>query len=198
MHPVFLAALRSLGGWPDTDIPTRSGTIPAHVRVPADWLGDAFVIPSPEPETVKVRVAADVPARIRPLFAQLIAKPGSAMANVRESSPAQPDQTCHHHAADTGDAAQEICPRRSPHRAGGKLRNPVLAYCDDHQLSARLTPKQRASAFAVSPHALACQATGPPRLRRALRLLGFPAPVQRGFLPLEWWATTLAGVVGTG
>ena len=114
MHPVFLAALRSLGGWPDTDIPTRSGTIPAHVRVPADWLGDAFVIPSPEPETVKVRVAADVPAGIRPLFAQLIAKPGSAMANVRESSPAQPAQTSLTQPAQTKSQAADTTPGEAP------------------------------------------------------------------------------------
>jgi murein L,D-transpeptidase YafK len=94
MHPVFLAALRSLAAWPVTAIPTEAGTIPAHVRVPADWIADAFVIPAPAPETVKVRVAAAVPARIRPFFGQLLSpKPGSPAANVRESSPTQPAQT---------------------------------------------------------------------------------------------------------
>jgi murein L,D-transpeptidase YafK len=94
MHPVFLAALRSQVAWPVTAIPTEAGTIPAHVRVPADWIADAFVIPAPAPETVKVRVAADVPARIRPFFGQLLsAKPGGPAATVRESSPARPAPT---------------------------------------------------------------------------------------------------------
>jgi murein L,D-transpeptidase YafK len=94
MHPVFLAALRAQGGWPVTAIPTEAGTIPAHVRVPADWIADAFVIPDPEPQTVKVRVAAAVPSRIRPFFGQLLSpKPGSPTAAMRESSATQPAQT---------------------------------------------------------------------------------------------------------
>ena len=111
MHPVFLAALRAQSG-PGTPIPTDSGTIPAHVRVPADWIADAFVIPAPEPEIVKVRVAAAVPSRIRPFFAPLLsAKPGSPAATVRESAPAQPAPT-KSQAADTrpGEAPAQTKP----------------------------------------------------------------------------------------
>jgi murein L,D-transpeptidase YafK len=109
MHPIFLAALRAQGGWPDSAIATEAGTIPGHVRVPADWLGDAFIISPPEPEIVKVRVAADVPARIRPLFGQLIAKPGSpAAAAVRERAPA-PAQP-----APTKSRAADAAPGEAP------------------------------------------------------------------------------------
>src|SRR5262249_14216425 len=76
MNLTYVSALRSNGG-PGADIRTASGTIPAHVRPPADWLPQedtrvrVFAIPSPEPKTVQVRVVAAVPSSMAAFFAQL-------------------------------------------------------------------------------------------------------------------------------
>ena len=105
MNPIFLSALRSHGG-PGTAIRTASGTIPAHVQPPADPLSqgtspNVFVIPSPEPKTVQVRVASAVPSGIAAFFGQLFgSEPDNPTANVRESSLTQPAQT-NSQAADT-------------------------------------------------------------------------------------------------
>jgi murein L,D-transpeptidase YafK len=71
MHPTFLSALRAHGG-PGTEIITASGTIPAHVRPPADpSAAVVFVIPFPEPKTVRVRVASAAPNSIGTFFGPL-------------------------------------------------------------------------------------------------------------------------------
>jgi murein L,D-transpeptidase YafK len=98
MNSTFLAALRSNGG-PGTAIPTPSGTIPPHVRPPADSFSQgtsatAFAIPSPEPKTVQVRVASAAPSSIGAFFGQLFgSKRDNPTANVRESWLTQRAQT---------------------------------------------------------------------------------------------------------
>jgi murein L,D-transpeptidase YafK len=106
MNPTFLSALRSNGG-PGTAIRTASGTIPAHVRPPADSLSQGtaasvFAIPSPEPKTVQVRVASAAPSSIGAFFGQLSGS--NPTVNVRESSLTQPAQT-KSQAADTAPSA---------------------------------------------------------------------------------------------
>ncbi len=95
MNPTFLSALRAHGG-PGTAIRTASGTIPAHVRPPADSLSQGtaagvFAIPSPEPRTARVRVASAAPSSIGAFLGQLFGS--NPTVNVRESSLTQPAQT---------------------------------------------------------------------------------------------------------
>jgi murein L,D-transpeptidase YafK len=94
MNPIFLSALRSHGG-PGTAIATASGTIPAHVRPPADSLSaSVFAIAFPEPKTVRVRVASAAPNSIGTFFGQLFgSKRNNPTADVRDNSLTQPAQT---------------------------------------------------------------------------------------------------------
>ena len=99
MNFTFVSALRSNGG-PGTVIRTAAGTIPAHVRPPADWLPQevtrvsVFAIPSPEPKTVQVRVASAVPGSMATFFAHLFGpKRDNPVANLHESPLTQPAET---------------------------------------------------------------------------------------------------------
>jgi murein L,D-transpeptidase YafK len=90
MHRIFVSALRAHGG-PGTDIPTASGTIPAHVRPPADsfpQVTSVFAI-SPAVKTAQVRVAsaAQNSSSIGAFFGNLFgSKPDNTSPNVREAS----------------------------------------------------------------------------------------------------------------
>jgi hypothetical protein len=99
MNLTYVAALRSNGG-PGTPILTASGTIPAHVRPPADWLPQqdtrpgVFVIPSPEPKTVQIRVASTVPGSMNAFLAHLFGpRRDNPIADLHESSLTQPAET---------------------------------------------------------------------------------------------------------
>ena len=96
MNPTFLSALRAHGG-PGTAIRTASGTIPAHVRPPADSFQGTgttiFAFASPEVKPVQVRVASAAPnsSSIGAFFGNLFgSKQDNTSANVRESSVTQP------------------------------------------------------------------------------------------------------------
>ena len=112
MNFTYVAALRTNGG-PGTAIRTASGTIPAHVRPPADWLpqeharASIFVIPSPEPKTVPVRVASAMPRSGAGFFAQLFgSKRDNPIANLHESSPTQPAEPKSHGAGPAATAGR--------------------------------------------------------------------------------------------
>jgi hypothetical protein len=97
MNPTFLSALRSHGG-PGTAIRTTSGTIPAHVRPPADsfpqGIATLFAIGSPEVKTAEVRVASAAPSSstIRAFFGNLFGLKRDNTSDVRENSVTQPGQ----------------------------------------------------------------------------------------------------------
>ena len=99
MNPAFLSALRAQGG-PGAAIRTASGTIPAHVRPPAEPSPGAgasvFAIPSPEVKPVPVRVdsAAPILRSIGAFFGSLLgSKHDDTSPDARESSATQPVQT---------------------------------------------------------------------------------------------------------
>jgi murein L,D-transpeptidase YafK len=99
MNFTFVSALRSNGG-PGTPIRTASGTIPAHVRPPADWLPrqetrvSVFTIPSPEPKPVQIRAASAALSSMAALFAQLFGpKRDNPIANLHETSLTQSAET---------------------------------------------------------------------------------------------------------
>ena len=99
MNRTFLSALRANGG-PGTAIATASGTIPAHVRPPADAFPQGvdtrvFAI-APAVKTVQVRVAsaAQNSSSVGAFFGNLFgSKPDTASPNVREGSARQTIQT---------------------------------------------------------------------------------------------------------
>jgi murein L,D-transpeptidase YafK len=99
MNRTFLSALRANGG-PGTAIATASGTIPAHVRPPADafpqGVGTRVFAIAPAVKTVQVRVAsaAQSSSSIGSFFGNLFgSKPDTASPNVREGSARQTIQT---------------------------------------------------------------------------------------------------------
>jgi hypothetical protein len=119
MNPTYVAALRSNGG-PGTAIRTASGTIPAHVRPPADWLPqkdarpNVFVIPSSEPKTVPVRVASALPRSMAAFLAYLFGpERDNPIANLHESSLTQPAGT-KSRSADTAPIAGRVPVRPIP------------------------------------------------------------------------------------
>jgi murein L,D-transpeptidase YafK len=91
MNRTFLSALRAHGG-PGTAIPTASGTIPAHVRPPADaspqGVSTSVFAISPAVKTVQVRVAsaAQNSSSVGAFFGNLFgSKPDNTSPNVRDA-----------------------------------------------------------------------------------------------------------------
>jgi murein L,D-transpeptidase YafK len=114
MNAAFLAAVRANGG-PDSDIRTASGTIPRHVRPPAESspgfsTGSVFSFAAPAPGPAQVQAASAAPTSGGGLLGTLFGSRRESESAEPRATPAPPSRARSEPAAPTAKRGQTAAP----------------------------------------------------------------------------------------